>query len=273
MTSHKVKALRPHPCHYQWGELFLTELFEILGEEATGRALGEIYALHEARAHSPSEEDIYDVFLANTPANLEETFKDLYRRIHGGPFTGPVPPTATATPTAEEVAAAHLAEIIPWFENPPGLHSLPCAAETIMGIWLRDSEIGGKVARLSWVTDSVSHFELSSLDSLVAIAESDLETANLVLNLPWVGDDPTVQLPWVLESIAVIVGASPDLAKQVLRLPWIEDGMTDPEQNALRTVRRFAEQDLRLGRLVAGSDWFADGVDYDDLHRSEGFCA
>ena len=79
----------PHGCHYQWGELFLTELFEILGEEATGRALGEIHALYEARGHSPSEEDIYDVLLANTPANLEETVKDLYRRVHGGPFTGP----------------------------------------------------------------------------------------------------------------------------------------------------------------------------------------
>ena len=33
-----------------------------------------------------TEEHIYRIFLEHTPPGLEEEFRDLYRRIHGGPF-------------------------------------------------------------------------------------------------------------------------------------------------------------------------------------------
>ena len=31
------------------------------------------------------EEDFYRVFLKHTPPGLEDEFRDLYRRLHGGP--------------------------------------------------------------------------------------------------------------------------------------------------------------------------------------------
>ena len=37
----------------------------------------------------PTEEEIYGTFLKHTPPGLEDEFRDLYRRLHGGPFAFP----------------------------------------------------------------------------------------------------------------------------------------------------------------------------------------
>ena len=42
-----------------------------------------------ARFDRPTEEEIYGTFLKHTPPGLEDEFRDLYRRLHGGPFAFP----------------------------------------------------------------------------------------------------------------------------------------------------------------------------------------
>ena len=37
----------------------------------------------------PTEEEIYGTFLKHTPPGFEDEFRDLYRRLHGGPFAFP----------------------------------------------------------------------------------------------------------------------------------------------------------------------------------------
>ena len=117
-------------CVYEWGELFLTELFDILGEEATGDVLGEVYELYEARGRRASETDIYETFLRNAPARLEETVKELYRSGHGGPFTArllaPVP--------VPEPLASQIAEVVPWAGSPPDDHHAR-ALESLASLW------------------------------------------------------------------------------------------------------------------------------------------
>ena len=81
------------------------------------------------------------------------------------PQTPSPTPTATPTPTAREVAVVHLAEIIPWFENPPDASHLE-AAETLTYIWLRDAGLGDTVARLPWLADGVGTTEFFITRSL-----------------------------------------------------------------------------------------------------------
>ena len=75
------------------------------------------------------------------------------------------------------------------------------------------------------------------------------------------------------------------LGDSVARLSWVTDGVSDFERAALGALATTAEsdletaksalsmtladRDLKLAILVASSDWFADGVDYDDPYRSE----
>ena len=196
------------------------------------------------------------------------------------PQTPSPTPTATPTPTAEEVAAAHLSEVIPWFTNPPdSIHS--DAAETLTGIWLQDSELGGAVARLPWVTDGVSDFERSSLDALAAaagpdpetaksalsmtLAERDLKLAILVAGSDWFTDgvdydDPYGSEESAIRSLNYIAERSLELTRVVSGLPWITDDMTVYESGALRYLAWIAKTDLELAINAAGSPWVADGI-------------
>ena len=58
------------------------------------------------------------------------------------PTLPPAPtPTPPATPAAEEVAAALLSSVIPWFNSPPDAAHRR-AAELLTALWLRDPGIG-----------------------------------------------------------------------------------------------------------------------------------
>ena len=67
------------------GELFLDSLLELLGEEAMSASLRELY-LMRTEGGEPTEEDVYRIFLKHTPDGLEDEFRDLYKRLHGGPY-------------------------------------------------------------------------------------------------------------------------------------------------------------------------------------------
>ena len=68
--------------HACLGEFILVSLFNLLGEEATSAALRELYLM----SGEQGEEDFYRIFLKHTPLGLEDEFRDLYRRLHGGPY-------------------------------------------------------------------------------------------------------------------------------------------------------------------------------------------
>ncbi len=68
--------------HACLGEFILVSLFNLLGEEATSAALRELYLM----SGEQGEEDFYLIFLKHTPLGLEDEFRDLYSRLHGGPY-------------------------------------------------------------------------------------------------------------------------------------------------------------------------------------------
>ena len=96
----KIHALTPPPdytgpafsCNYTLGRYLFVSLLDLLGEAALSSALRELYLTYMDRStvdpNGPgaTEEEIYRLFLKHTPPGLEEDFRDLYRRIHGGPF-------------------------------------------------------------------------------------------------------------------------------------------------------------------------------------------
>ena len=73
-------------CHYTLGANFLTQLFKLLGQETMSAALRELYLQPELKGRDLSEEDFYRTFLKHTPSELRGEFRDLYRRLHGGPY-------------------------------------------------------------------------------------------------------------------------------------------------------------------------------------------
>ena len=97
MTDPAVVAGRSIVCRYILGEYLLLNLFFTMGEPGLSAALRELYlTAHFFRPfpqrHSrqyPSDLQVYQTFLKHTPPGREDAVRDVYRRIHGGPFIPP----------------------------------------------------------------------------------------------------------------------------------------------------------------------------------------
>ena len=80
-------------CRYSMGLHFMVALRETMGDEAWRSALRAFYLSVGYQGlyflgwnGAPRDEEIYHVFLEHTPPHLVEAVKDVYRRLHGGPF-------------------------------------------------------------------------------------------------------------------------------------------------------------------------------------------
>ena len=79
-------------CRYPMGLHFLVALREAMGEDAWLSALRAFYlefgyeGLYVSTADSPEDEEVYQVFMEHTPPELVDEVKDVFRRLHGGPF-------------------------------------------------------------------------------------------------------------------------------------------------------------------------------------------
>ena len=151
-------------------------------------------------------------------------------------------PTASPThapipsPTAEELAAAHLSEIIPWLEDPPG-DDYADVAGLLVELWVRDSDLGDAVAGLPWVLDRVDGDEAAVLSGLRDIAVTDPELGKRIVGFPWFDDRVTHGRrgnlhAYVLRSLSRLVTSGADIMGQLAARPWFADGL-DREEAAL----------------------------------------
>ncbi len=73
-------------CIYALGEIFLMEMYLLLGRDATSAAMRQIYV--DARdsdwLNPITDQQIYDAFRANTPDEKFDDFRKLFLRLHGG---------------------------------------------------------------------------------------------------------------------------------------------------------------------------------------------
>ncbi len=71
-----------HGCHYSLGAYFLLRLWEVLGEDSLGKALGEIYLHSQEVDGRPTEEEILDILLDSIPPEQHEDFYAIYHELH-----------------------------------------------------------------------------------------------------------------------------------------------------------------------------------------------
>lgn len=73
-------------CIYALGEIFLVEMYLLLGHEATSAAMRQLYvdARDSGWLNPVTDQKIYDAFRANTPDDKFDEFRKLFLRLHGG---------------------------------------------------------------------------------------------------------------------------------------------------------------------------------------------
>ena len=80
-------------CAYAMGEVLLLSLYDGIGEEALASALVDLYLSKLGNEHPTGdprvEVGVYNTLMKHTPADKQEAFRDLYRRLHGGPHAFP----------------------------------------------------------------------------------------------------------------------------------------------------------------------------------------
>ena len=76
-------------CDYHLGEQFILGMYLTLGREPVAAAIRDLHA-QSMRSVYLNEETIFHAFHSNVPAYLEEAFRSVYLRYHGGPLAEPV---------------------------------------------------------------------------------------------------------------------------------------------------------------------------------------
>ena len=73
-------------CEYTIGEAFWLGMYLSLGHDVVSTYLRELYRTAVTIPDYITEAQIYQVLLSNTPPEQQDEFRELYRRLHGGPI-------------------------------------------------------------------------------------------------------------------------------------------------------------------------------------------
>ena len=84
-------STREEDCVYTTGAAFILGMYLSLGPEVVSSYLRQLYLAGQAidvtfTSAELTEEQIYQILLSNTPPEKQDEFRDLYRRLHGGPI-------------------------------------------------------------------------------------------------------------------------------------------------------------------------------------------
>ena len=124
-------------CTYPIGEAFLLGMYKSLGHATVEAALRALYRRGERSFHSASEDDVYTIFLRNTPTEDQNMFEDTYFCLHGRemPDFARRPACEVYTPIPTPVYWAELEIFTPITPAPiptPGATPTPSPASTPM---------------------------------------------------------------------------------------------------------------------------------------------
>ncbi len=150
-------------------------------------------------------------------------------------------------------------ELLGWFDDPPDA-SYAAAAEEIVSIWLVDVELAKAVVGLDWVTNSVGETEADFLGWLSGFAEKDIELSHRALGYPWLADDVTRDELAALRVLGNLASRDIELARGMADLPWFIDGLSDSERRILREFEPLTRNTLELVGVYAALPWYADGL-------------
>ena len=97
VADNEDQKRRSFRCQYILGEQLLLNLYFTMGEPGFSAAVREVhltghffrpFPLRHSLAY-PSDLQLFQTFLKHTPPGREDAVRDLYRRIHGGPYIPP----------------------------------------------------------------------------------------------------------------------------------------------------------------------------------------
>ena len=263
------KAGRPvNYCVDILGELFAFRLFEVMGWDAMGKALGDIYV--EATSivdddntiFSVSEEKLYESFTSNAPRGSEAEVRALYESLHGGRFLYPVEAVVDFDALPEEVRGPLLLST-KWRDRPDydvSSKKYLLALGALSEIWMIDEELAYDVSELLWVHQGVNHLMTQALTRIGEIAVVDLSLARHLVDSPAMDNSRAYNVRYVFDAIQRLTETDVNLAWEVARSQWVMGDWTDNTSLFLQALADFGAADAGSVRAVLRTRWVTDGL-------------
>ncbi len=147
------------------------------------------------------------------------------------PPTTPTDPGRAPTPAAEEQSAEEaLAEILPWFTNPPD-DARSNAVYPLREVYERDAEFGRELARAPWIDDGIVRWETDAMYGLGYLMDLDRTLARTILT--YSSEEPVrSRNALLLKVLGELSWQNPESFEPLVSQPWFVDGLS-PEERAL----------------------------------------
>ena len=255
-------------CAATLGEVLLDNLSELMGWDAMGRALGDIYEKstlivdEENTSFSVSETSMYESFMSIAPKGSEEDVREIYERIHGGRFLYPTEAVVEFDALPEEVRGQLLLST-KWRDRPDYdvfSEKYLLALNALSEIWAVDEELAYDVAQLGWVQRSVNYVMKESLKRIGEIAAVDLSLARHLVDSPSMDNTDSVGVHYVVDAIQRLTETDMSLTWEVARSQWVTGNWDDIDALFLQALSDFGAADVDSARAVMRTGWVTDGL-------------
>ena len=257
-------------CAATMGDLFLYNLFELMGWDRMGRALGDIYEKSTSivddqnTLFSVSEESSYESFVSNAPRASAGDVRELYERLHGGRFLHPVEAVVEFDALPEEVRGPLLLST-KWRDRPDfdvSSEKYLLALSALSEIWAIDEELAYDVARLVWIQRNAHHLTTEALKRLGEIAAVDLSLARYLVDSPSIDESRAVGVHYVVDAIQRLTEVDVRLTWEVAESHWVSGDWDDVNTLFLQALADFGAADVDSARLVMQTRWITDGLEW-----------
>ena len=179
------------------------------------------------------------------------------------PSPSPTPsPTPTPTPiptpalTPEEEAHAALSQLLPWYDDPP----YDLAVVPIVELWLKDAELGRKLANAPWLQDGLGPLESDAVYGLQYLYDEDPALARRMFAHSV--EEPVRTLnAHTLGALGFMAWQYPESFRRLRAQEWFADGLSLEERAFIIVLGKITNDDELYGDLLEERHTAAASID------------
>ena len=160
-------------------------------------------------------------------------------------------PKETPAPTPEEAARAALSQLLPWYDNPP----YPLAVLPILEVWLKDAELGRKLASAPWIQDGLGPLESDAVYGLQYLYDWDPALARRMFAHSVEEPARTINVD-VLYALGDMSWQYPDSFRRLQVQEWFADGLSLEERAFIIVLAKITNDDAIYTDLL--EEWFTE---------------
>ena len=157
------------------------------------------------------------------------------------------PPTPIPPPplSPEEAARAELAELLPWYDDPP----FPLAALPIVEMWLKDAELGRALARAWWLQDGLGPLESDAVYGVQWLYDRDPALARRMFAHSVEAPERTLNVH-ALGALGTMAWQMPAMLDRLEAQEWYADGLSLEERAFIIVLAKITNDDAIYSDLL-----------------------